>query len=173
MVIEKNSFEYYYNSLYNQAYGYILKKVIDRYTAEDILMDAFLSCYQKFDQFDPQKASFQTWLYVVINNKLKNYYRDRKEYDNIDDCMEYSDTFEDEFIAAESFADMRTALANALETLPEPQKTIVIMKYFKNKQAAEIGTVLGLSPGNVRVQLTRAMSKLRDYFESNGIEWEI
>ena len=136
-------------------------------------MDAFLSCYQKFDQFDPQKASFQTWLYVVINNKLKNYYRDRKVHDDIDECMEYVDTFEDDLIAAESLKSMRNALANALEMLSEPQKSIVIMKYFKNMQAREIGDKLGLSYGNVRVHLARALNKLRDYFEAHSIKWEV
>ncbi len=173
MESEKQSFEHYFTAHYKRAYGFIQKKVNDPYLAEDLVMEAFLSCYQKFDQFDPQKASFQTWLYVVINNKLKNYYRDHKEHDDIDECMNFIDTFEDDLIAAESLRNMRNELANALESLSEPQKSIVIMKYFKNMQAKEIGEKLGLTYGNVRVHLTRALNKLRGYFESHGIEWEI
>lgn len=166
------SFEEYFQKYYQKVFGYVFKKVANYSVAEDITMEVFLSCYKNFDRFDPQKASFQTWLYVIVNNKLKNYYRDKKEYDDIDECMEYTGQFEDDIIAAENLKDMRNALAEALETLSEPQKSIVIMKYFKNMQAGEIGEKLGLSSGNVRVQLSRALNKLRDYFKMHGIEWE-
>ena len=84
MALEKLTFEEYYNKYYSQAYGYIYKKIADSFLAEDFAMEAFVACYQKFDEFDPEIASFQTWLYVIINNKLKNYYRDRKQTENID-----------------------------------------------------------------------------------------
>lgn len=166
------SFEEYFQKYYQKVFGYVFKKVANYSVAEDITMEVFLSCYKNFDSFDPQKASFQTWLYVIVNNKLKNYYRDKKEYDDIDECMEYVGSFEDDIIAAENLKNMRDTLAKALNTLSESQKSIIIMKYFKNMQALEIGEKLGLSSGNVRVQLSRALNKLRDYFKKQGIEWE-
>ena len=166
------SFEFYFNSCYSQAYGYIMHKISDEYTAEDLLMESFLSCYKKFEEFDPQRASFQTWLYVVINNKLKNYYRDRKQFDDIDDCMEFADSFEDDIIAAEQLNVMKEVLAKALETVSETQRKIVLMRYFENLPSKEIGAHLGLTDGNVRVQLTRALNIIRTYFESNNINWE-
>lgn len=151
---EKRTFEYYFTTYYQQAYGYICKRITDRFVAEDLTMDAFLACFQRFDDFDPNKATFQTWLYVVINNKLKNYYRDQKQLEQIDEGIEEPNSFEDDIIEAEELSRMRELVAEALETLSDSQKSIVILKYFKNMQAKDIGVKMGMSPGNVRVQLT-------------------
>lgn len=175
MVIElksQMSFEQYYDKYYSVVLGYITRKINNRYNAEDLTMDVFTSCYQKFDTFDPQKASFQTWLFVIVNNKLKNYYRDKKEPDELDESVEFGEYFEDDIIQAQYIMQMRDYLADAIELLNETQKTIVINKYFCNKNSSEIAEMTGLSPVNVRVQLSRAMTKMKEYFEKKNIVWE-
>ena len=172
MASEKLTFEEYYEKYSHQAYGYIYKKIGDSYLAEDLTMEAFLSCYQKFDEFDPEMASFQTWLYVIINNRLKNYYRDRKQTENIDDYMDLVGSSEDDMLAAEEIKEMRDVLADGLLTLPEKKRQIVILKYFKNKKANEIAQIMGMTPVNVRVQLSRSLEKLKQYFEARGSTWQ-
>ena len=172
MASEKLSFEEYYKKYYQQAFGYVCKKISDSYQAEDLTMDAFSACYQKFDDFDPEIASFQTWLYVVINNKLKNYYRDRKITENVDDFTDVLANSDDDMLAAEELKEMRDLLADGLMTLTEKQRTIVILKYFKGKKSAEIAEIMGLTAVNVRVQLSRALDKLKAYFEAHNSTWE-
>lgn len=169
---KKEQFEKYYDKYYYQVYKHILKKISDTTQAEDMAMESFLVCYQKFDTYDPQKASFATWLYVIVNNKIKNYYRDHKTYEDIDNISIPVDNFEDDLTCAIHLDDMRKHLADALSTLPEIQRKIVIYKYFKNKNSSEIAEIVGISSVNVRVNLSRALKKIKDYFEENSIEWE-
>ena len=173
----KMTFEYYYEKYYAQVYRYVYGKISNLHDSEDLAQDAFVSAYTKFDDFDPQKASFQTWIFFIVGNKLKNYYRDRKVNIDIDDPEQYiepfDDGFEDEMLNAEYLTQMRNHLADALENLNSLQRNIVILSYFKNKTSNEIAVTLGMSSGNVRVQLSRAISKMRDYFENNNITWEI
>ena len=68
---------------------------------------------------------------------------------------------------------MRSAFACALETLNETQKQIVIKKHFRNMSSNEIADDIGSTPGNVRVQLTRAIKKLKEYFEEHNYTWEM
>ena len=63
-------------------------------------MDVFYSVWEKFDTFDENKASFQTWLYVIVSNKLKNYYRDRKEIVELDDSLATEDDQADDVLSA-------------------------------------------------------------------------
>lgn len=165
-------FEQLYKKHYAQVYGYIRKKISDEQTAEDIAMDAFYSCWSKFEEFDESKASFQTWLFVVVNNKLKNYYRGRKETVDVDDVTLYEADCADEIIESIHLQEMRDHLYVALQKLSETQRTIVIYKYFQNMNATEIGERLDMSPGNVRVQLNRAIEKIRAHFETKGLRWE-
>ncbi len=168
----KLSFEQYFNEYYSQVVKYIVKRISNLPDAEDLAMEVFTSCFRKFREFDSEKASFATWLYVIVNNKIKNYYRDHKSYDELDD--EFTDTvnFEDEIIAAQHIDFLRKELEVALRELPEHQRKILILKYFKNKNSNEIAIIMGMSSVNVRVNISRAIEKLRKYFADRNIEWE-
>ncbi|MCQ2434202.1 MAG: sigma-70 family RNA polymerase sigma factor [Oscillospiraceae bacterium] len=169
---KRQMFEQYYQQHYKQIYDYIYRHVLNAHTAEDLAMDSFFAAFQKLETFDPEKASFGTWLYVIVNNKLKNCYRDKKISVDIDDCVIPLESFEDSVIAAEYLTGMRKALADALEVLPEKQQEIVVMRYFKNLNSTEIAEQLGMTAGNVRVTLNRSMAKLKEYFEAHNIRWE-
>lgn len=170
--MKNRKFEKYFNQYYDQAIGYTMKKVNDMDSAEDLVMNAFYACFSKYDTFDAERATFATWFYFVLNNKIKNYYRDSKQHDDIDDVSVAVETFEDEIVAAIELSCVRDNLKLALESLNETQRKIVVLKYFQNMDAVEISKVLGISHSNVRVQLMRAIKKMKIYFEDNCIEWE-
>lgn len=170
-IIKQQEFERLFNQYYLQVYKYIYKKTLDSYSSEDLAMDAFVSCWEKFDAFDPMKASFQTWLYVIANNKLKNYYRDKKDFDELSETVVATGDSQDELNEAIHLAEMREHLASAIAELNESQRKIVILKYFGDKKSTDIAEMIGLSPGNVRIQLMRSLEKLRNYFEINNIRW--
>lgn len=169
---KEKEFEQFYLKYYSQVYGYILKKIVSEQTAEDLAMDVFYSVWDKFDSFDENKATFQTWLYVIVNNKLKNYYRDRKVSVELEDSLVGKDNQDDEVIEAVQLQYLREHLYVALNELNEIQRKIVIYKYFNDMNASEIAYHIGLSSGNVRVHLKRALDKIRQYFEKNNIRWE-
>lgn len=170
--MRNKEFEKYFNQYYDQAIGYTTKKVDDIDSAEDLVMSAFYACFSKYDTFDTEKATFATWFYFVLNNKIKNYYRDSKHHDDIEDVAVAVETFEDETVAAIELSNVRDKLKLALDSLNETQRKIVVLKYFQNLDAVEISKILGMSHSNVRVQLMRAIQKMRTYFEKNCIEWE-
>ena len=53
-------------------------------------------------------------------------------------------------------------LAACLEALAERERSVVVMSFFADKAADEVGAQLGLSGGNVRVIRHRALARLRD-----------
>ena len=173
----KMTFEHYYEEYYRQVFVYAYKKISNLHEAEDLAQDAFVSAYEKFENFDPEKASFQTWIFIIIGNKIKNYYRDKKSYIDIDDPEQYiepyEESFENEMLEAEYLTEMRAYLSEALEELNSIQKNIVIASYFKNKTSKEIAADLGMTDVNVRVQLSRAIKKMKNYFDKNNIIWEL
>ena len=140
--MKNREFEEYYNQYYAQAVGYAFKKTNDYDLAEELVMNAFYSCYLKFDAFDPQKASFGTWFYFVLNNKIKNYYRDHKNHEDIDQVIYATELFEDEVVAAVELSRIRNDLKIALDMLPNMQRRIIILKYFYNNSLGICGSDL-------------------------------
>lgn len=166
------SFEDLYNQYYSLILNYINKKIQNYSDAEDLAMDTFLSIYKNFDSYDSRKANYNTWIFVIVNNKIKNYYRDKKENYDIDDNIIIDDDFSSQVVAAEYIVEMRQTLYEALKTINELQRKIIIYKFFYDKNATQIAEIIGIPSGSVRVQLSRGLEKVRKFFEKKGITWE-
>jgi RNA polymerase sigma-70 factor (ECF subfamily) len=53
-------------------------------------------------------------------------------------------------------------LAGCLERLPERERSVLVMTFYDDQPAREVGAALGLTEGNVRVIRHRALERLRD-----------
>ncbi|MCH5187240.1 MAG: sigma-70 family RNA polymerase sigma factor [Oscillospiraceae bacterium] len=177
--IEKNGsavpeFKDFYSKYYDQVYWYIFKKINNIEDSQDLAGDVFSLCLKHYSKYDPEKSSLSTWLYVIVNNRLKNYYRDRKVFvpldENIDAFMSDSDDYATEALYLE---DSRNMLADAISSLPKNNQLIIILKFFGEKQSHEIADILHMSPTNVRVSLSRSLKKIQNYFTSHGWNGEI
>lgn len=162
-------FESFYAENYNKVYWYIYKKISSEEDAKDLTGDVFFACYDHYASYDPSKSSITTWLYVIVNNKLKNYYRDKKPTVPFDEKIdENAISYEDYGEEAVYLQNCRDMLADAISSLPPKNQMIVILKFFGDKQSNEISTITNMSPINVRVTLNRSLKKIQSYFIQNG-----
>ena len=53
-------------------------------------------------------------------------------------------------------------LAGCLEGLAERERSVVVMSFFADKPADQVGAELGITGGNVRVIRHRALGRLRE-----------
>lgn len=68
----------------------------------------------------------------------------------------------DAFEAPEPLALDPDRLAGCLEALAERERSVVLLSFFADKAADEVGSELAISGGNVRVIRHRALARLRD-----------
>lgn len=73
------------------------------------------------------------------------------------------------------FADIAPAprldhdrVERCLETLAERERSVLVMTFHEDRDAVEVGRLLGLTPGNVRVIRHRALDRLRDCVLGKG-----
>lgn len=174
-IIQTISFDDFYKEYYNQVYWYIYKKINHAEDAQDLAGDVFCACYKNYGNYDSEKSSLSTWLYVIVNNRLKNYYRDRKISVPIDEQLDekYLQTEDDYISKAILLEDYRNMLGDAISTLPEKYQLVIILKYFGEKQSEEISKIMNMSAVNVRVTLSRALKKINEILLKNGWNGEI
>jgi len=156
----KPSFEEVYNSQYFNVFRYVRKRVSNQQDAEDLVSEVFLYCYSRYDTYDPEKSSLSTWLYLVVNSRLKNYYRDRKTHTDITELENTLFSEGNEMENAVYLEELRHIMAQKILLLPEKQQTVVNMRFFQKRTFAEIAECLGTSEGNIRVILSRTMIRL-------------
>jgi RNA polymerase sigma factor (sigma-70 family) len=61
-------------------------------------------------------------------------------------------------------------LGQALGTLPEDLRALVVMRFIDGLSAKEVGEILDITEGNVRVMQYRALRKLRTLLEDEHDE---
>ena len=151
-----------YCAYYFKVNSYIKRKINSADDADDLTQDVFEYCFRKYDDYDESRSSISTWLFLIANSRLKNYFRDRKNSDCIDDYENVLPAAENDMDRAVFLEQLKSVLTGAIDTLPENQRKAVIYKYFHDMSHLEIAQMLGISEGNSRVLLTRALDRLKE-----------
>ena len=159
-------FEEVYEKYYKQIVAYFIKRIGNQPDAEDLTSEVFLYCYKNFSTYDPKKSSIATWIYLVAKSRYFNYCRDKRITENIDDFENLAADSADLMDNAIYLEELRSQLNAALTSLTERQKSIIVLRYFEDKSAEEIANIFCTSSNNIRVQLHKALKKLKKIMES-------
>jgi len=161
MIVER-----YSNKVYNLAYHLTR----DSTAAEEIMQDVFLTVLSKIHTLN-NNAYFSTWLYRVTTNAAYAHMRYlRKDKKNLEDLRikdlgedtsqiyDWSRLPEDILLSDES----KQILKDAIDSLPEPMRIVVVMKDVEGLKNEEIAKTLGLSLPAVKSRLHRGRLLLRE-----------
>ena len=64
--------------------------------------------------------------------------------------------------------ERRNAITRALQTLREPERELIVLRYFDGFSQAQISEVLDISSQAVNGRLVRAKRKIAEYLKNNG-----
>lgn len=161
--MDKNQyFEKIYQEYFSKIYDYMKYRVRNCAIAEELTEDVFIAVYKNLHIYNESRSFIATWLYAIAGNRLKNYYKSQqyKEY-SIEDIMAENPFILKEKEDSMAKMEMTLFLEYLLEKLPERNRQIVHMKYYYNMTSSEIGKILNISSGNVRIILKRSLSIMR------------
>jgi RNA polymerase sigma-70 factor (ECF subfamily) len=161
--------ERYQRKVYSICYG-MLKNQQD---SLDVSQDVFIKVFRYLENFN-HSSSFYTWLYRITVNKCIDFIRKQKRRSEIDydDAIGRSGEIEgDENILPSTLGiqpdrvyarkELREKMLEALDTLSEKHRTILILREVEGLAYEEIADVLGVSKGTVMSRLYHA----RRYFQ--------
>jgi RNA polymerase sigma factor (sigma-70 family) len=132
----------------------------DESAAEDVCQEAFIRLYEKNLPFETNDDA-RFWLIRVGKNLALNVAkrkgRERKAYERaLNEVRVTTESSESELLKAESIREVQGALSG----VPEKYRIVLILKEYADLNYAEIGRVLGISEGNVKVRVFRAREML-------------
>ncbi len=139
---------------------YLLKKVQNLHDAEDLTSEVFLKAFKKLESFDESKASFSTWIYTVARNTVIDYYRTRKDSTELDENLTVSEYADTSLLKNETLE----ILADALESLDERSRNIVILHYYNGLPLKSISDAIGISYSHTKLLHNKALTELKKYF---------
>ncbi len=150
--------------LYDQYAGLMLavaRRILgDDREAEDLLHDVMVEAWQKASTFDRARGTVRTWLMLRLRSRALDRRRSARMTKQVlvDDCLTIADkpSGEDPTLSAD-----RTKVRDALMSLPEEQRAVVVPSYFEGLSSSEIAARLGVPIGTVKSRMKAARAKLK------------
>jgi len=160
---EREMFEVIMRRYNSRLYRIVLSVLRNDAEAEDVVQDAYVRAYTHLHQFEG-RAMFSTWLTRIAYHEALARAQRGNRYTSFDTSdteqpMEPRSKSNPEQSVADG--EMRALLENAILTLPDHYRSVLMMRDVQEMDTAETAACLGLSEENVKVRLHRARGILR------------
>src|SRR5437016_551535 len=170
--------------------------------AEECVNDLFVAVWQEIDTFDPERGTLRTWLtmrakYIALDRRRQLCRRQARNVQSADENRQWSTSdgsgggkmygwsgYENENRATlpphpetsmENLleqSERREELSLALATLPELDRQLIYLRYFKYASTEELAAKTGLTRHAVDTRLWRARKSLREALKERAYEYE-
>jgi RNA polymerase sigma-70 factor (family 1) len=147
---------------YRRRLVYFAEQIIkDREQAKDIVQEALIKLWQRFDGFENEKA-VRSFAYMIVKNACFDYLRGLQSISKKQEGFYYiADTTEESIIFLMIETELLQELHNGIELLPKAERKIFRLMYFQNMNTKQVADKLGLSEKTVRNQRGKTINRLK------------
>ena len=134
---------------------------------EECVADTFIYLWEHPEKFDHQRGKLKTWLSIVARTQAVNRYREITKRN----ILPLEDTdFVDQLDVADSVLEVETrqALLAAVNALGEPDREILIRRYYYDQKPKEIALALDMSVKQIDNRLYQTKRRLREMLTRSG-----
>ncbi len=152
----------------DQAYGLALRFLGSPQAAEDVTQEAFLRAYRNIARFRGER--FHAWLLTIVANAARDELRRARrrpqqslDAARADDERPAIDPPDPGPLPEQTVlrGELRARLEQALRTLPDEWRVLVLLADVHELAYEEIATAAGIPVGTVKSRLSRARARLR------------
>jgi RNA polymerase sigma-70 factor (ECF subfamily) len=141
------------------VFRFILKNIRDEDKAQDVVQDSFAKMWEKVSEINPEKA--KSYLFSTAYHTMIDLIRKEKQN------YSYKSGAHDNLASTEnSYSDLKEVLDEALEKLPEVQRSVILLRDYEGYSYSEIGQITNLNESQVKVYIYRARMFLKQYIVS-------
>lgn len=166
MIVEQSSdldFRTFFLSFKDRIFKYAYMHFKDEDLASDIVQEAFLRIWKKWDQMDAEK-NYSSYLYSIARNLVFDELRKRQlahQYSELKQLgVEGQDNSNEEKVA---YKDLEKLYKEAISKLPKSRLEIYTMSKEEFLKNSEIAEKLGLSVNTVREHIVKSNKFVRSY----------
>jgi RNA polymerase sigma-70 factor (ECF subfamily) len=145
-----------YEQNFHRVYAYVAGRVQDRSQRQDLTAHVFQQALANIGKFKWRGAPFVTWLYRIAANAIAD--QARKQSREVAETELATDASVDSDLEQ---TERRARLFRAVETLPEDQRKVILLRFAEEKSIREIAADLSRSEGAVKQLQFRGLENLR------------
>ena len=170
MSVDTAQFRELYKAMYTPLFRIVKRITSNNDASEEIVQDTFIKVLDYWHKFETTDDA-RYWLIRVAQNAAINWAkRSSKEY------KLYQKAYSEQHSAMASpeqvqlKTETEQLVQKALQILPEKFRQVLILKEYEELEYKEIGKVLGITEGNVKVRVFRAREALANALKELGYE---
>jgi RNA polymerase sigma-70 factor, ECF subfamily len=154
----------------NEVYTLARRLVGDPHLAADVAQETLIRAWKALPKFRGD-SQFSTWLHRITVNTAWTQRNRAKRHRGLplDEYSEVAAPYDSHHpeVAGEML-ELRGRLRAALDSLPEGQRQVVVLKDVYDWSHAEIAEAMGISVSAAKVRLHRARARLARYLEASA-----
>lgn len=168
--MDKTTFNQIYKDYNGMVYNLSLSYLQNIEEAEEVMQDVFLKVYEKYDSFKG-KSSLKTWIYRITINKNLDFIKAKKRAKRFGFLAVINGDSKNQESPLVNFnhpgveledKEALSVLFQKINSLPERQKTALILKYIEGFSQKEIANTMELKEKAVESLLSRAKRSLKN-----------
>lgn len=153
-----------YDRYLTPVYRYLVCRVNDIPTAEDLTTQVFLTALERFSQYRGH-GKFAAWLFTIARNKSIDFFRSSRREIPLENCPVQNLIDEDRTCAGDEAGYIRALIAK----FPPDERELLDMRFAAEMSFGEMAQALHRSENAVKKQVYRLLERIRKELE-NGHE---
>lgn len=162
---QREAFGRIVNEYSEQLYWQIRRMVFSHDDANDILQNTFVKAWLNIDYFRGE-AKMSTWLYRIALNECLTFLNKQRAINHLSIDEVNIDMFQK--LESDPYFDgdeTQKTFLKAIQALPEKQRIVFNLKYFKEMKYEEISEIIGTSVGALKASYHHAVKKIEAFLE--------
>lgn len=158
--LQEERFEELFHATYRHVLAFALRRLSDQASADDVVSETFLVAWRRFEQVPADASEALLWLYRVAQYGVLNAERGQRRRAALRDRLRITvpvTALDGQRVVG--LDDEAESLAVAFASLPEADRTILLLSAWEGLRPGQTGTVLGCSAAAAATRLSRARAR--------------
>ena len=163
---DDGAFEALYRRYAPACYGVALRVLRQQFLAQEVVHDTFLTVWNAPDAYDPSRGEFRTFLLSMVHHRAVDAVRREQRLHDLERRANPEPVPDEDVMEAvveeADLADRRQQVREALSDLPQEQRRLLELMYFRGWTQSRIAEEEGIPIGTVKSRVFAAMRRLRE-----------
>jgi len=139
----------------DSVYRFIRANLKDEERSNDIVQDSYEKLWRNVAEIEYPVV--KSWLFSTAYHTMIDIIRKEKKITSLDNMDENN------FLTDSQYSDLNEILHDALNRLPDQQKSTVLLRDYEGYSYKEIGEITGMTEAQVKINIYRGRLALKNY----------
>jgi RNA polymerase sigma-70 factor (ECF subfamily) len=137
--------------------NFILKRIPDEQSAEDLLQEVFLKIHARIETLRDEEK-LQSWIYQIARNAITDYYREQRTTLELPESLLLP---EEPLVGDDVVKELIPSIKAMVDSLPDEYRQALILTEYEGLTQRQLAEKLGLSYSGAKSRVQRAREKLK------------